>query len=158
MNRRCDEARLPGSRTDVRLPFAEARRAKPGADGRASRSWEKACVRESFPAHVFETADVSLGEGTIAGCNYSFFFTSPRNRSGGRRFDPVHRSGFFRCTAARKRLRGKRFSFRRRSLGLVCSSRADAENESVGGYEPARRRLLPSLLPSQCRDTQATGA
>ena len=26
-----------------------------------------------------EIADVSLVEGTIAGCNYSFFFASPRN-------------------------------------------------------------------------------
>jgi hypothetical protein len=36
---------------------------------------------ESFPTQLFETADVSLVEGTIAGCNYSFFFTSPRNRT-----------------------------------------------------------------------------
>ena len=34
---------------------------------------------ESFPRQGFEIADVSLVEGTIAGCNYSFFFASPRN-------------------------------------------------------------------------------
>jgi hypothetical protein len=34
---------------------------------------------QSFPMQLFETADVSLVEGTISGCNYSFFFTSPRN-------------------------------------------------------------------------------
>jgi hypothetical protein len=33
------------------------------------------------PGARFETADVSLVEGTIAGCNYSFFFASPRNRT-----------------------------------------------------------------------------
>ena len=34
---------------------------------------------QSFPTQLFEIADVSLVEGTIAGCNYSFFFGSPRN-------------------------------------------------------------------------------
>ena len=34
---------------------------------------------QSFPTQLFEIADVSLVEGTIAGCNYSFFFDSPRN-------------------------------------------------------------------------------
>jgi hypothetical protein len=34
---------------------------------------------ESFPTQLFETADVSLIEGTIAFRNYWFFFTSPRN-------------------------------------------------------------------------------
>ena len=36
---------------------------------------------ESFPLQSFETADVSLIEGTIAGSNHSFFFASPRSRT-----------------------------------------------------------------------------
>jgi hypothetical protein len=34
---------------------------------------------ESFPMQLFEIADVSLVEGTIAVGNYRFFFNSPRN-------------------------------------------------------------------------------
>jgi hypothetical protein len=34
---------------------------------------------QSFLAEPAKIADVSLVEGTIAGCNYRFFFTSPRN-------------------------------------------------------------------------------
>jgi hypothetical protein len=34
---------------------------------------------ESFPPQDFEIADVSLVEGTIAGSNYLFLFSSPRN-------------------------------------------------------------------------------
>jgi len=34
---------------------------------------------QSFLAEPAKIADVSLVEGTIAGCNYSFFFGSPRN-------------------------------------------------------------------------------
>jgi hypothetical protein len=41
--------------------------------------WKSCGEIESFPTQLFETADVSPSVGTIAGCNYSFFFTSPRN-------------------------------------------------------------------------------
>ena len=34
---------------------------------------------QSFPTQLFEIADVSLVEGTIAVGNYWFFFGSPRN-------------------------------------------------------------------------------
>ena len=36
---------------------------------------------ESFPAQLFEIADISPIEGTIGLCNYWFSFTSPRNRT-----------------------------------------------------------------------------
>ena len=36
---------------------------------------------QSFLAEPAKIADVSLIEGTIAGCNYVFFFASPRNRT-----------------------------------------------------------------------------
>ena len=56
----------------------EREQGRSGCAGSALVCWKKR-KSQSFPAQLFEIADVSLVEGTIAGCNYWFFFGSPRN-------------------------------------------------------------------------------
>jgi hypothetical protein len=53
--------------------------ARSGRGGTCARRRPLDARFQSFPAQRFEIADVSLVEGTIAGCNYLFLFASPRN-------------------------------------------------------------------------------
>jgi hypothetical protein len=66
---------------------------------------------ESCPTQLFETADVSPVEGTIAVGNYSFFFGSPRNgieeADGSIPFSSTKFLGFIFLKGGLKRIRAR---------------------------------------------------
>ena len=81
--RACQDRQPRGLAGSSRIVGASPIHATAGRDGQGRGALAAAASVfasfESFPLQSFEIADVSLVEGTIAGCNYSFFFSSPRN-------------------------------------------------------------------------------